>query len=157
MARKPDIQYVGQFYIHGSEARELARQEQARKAKTMLPLARLQNVQKVYVDPVAVMGLVVAVVMLVVMIIGAVSVYNAWTEHEDVSAYLEELKRENAVLDHGYRSGFDLEDIRTKAIAQGMIPLEEANTVDIRVTVPVVEAEPTWWEDVVWFLEGLIE
>ena len=28
MERKPDIQYIGQFYIHGSEAQELARKEQ---------------------------------------------------------------------------------------------------------------------------------
>jgi len=157
MARKPDIQYVGQFYIHGSEARELARQEQAKHAKTMLPMSRLQQVQKIYVDPVAVMGLVVAVVMLVVMIIGAVSIHNAWTEHKAVAAYLAQLKVENGELDETYRSGYDLEDIRTKALAMGMVPMDQANVIDIRVTVPVVEQDPTWWEDMVWLLEGLIE
>ena len=54
-------------------------------------------------------------------------------------------------------SGFDLEDIRTKAIALGMIPAEEATTVDVTVTIPVEEPEPTWWEDIVWFFEGLLE
>ena len=62
MERKPDIQYVGQFYIHGSEARELARKEQEKQARTRLPLERLQNIQKVYLDPVALMGIVVSVV-----------------------------------------------------------------------------------------------
>jgi len=157
MVRKPDIQYVGQFYVHGSEARELALQEQRNKAKTRLPLARLQNVQKVYVDPVALIGIAVAVVMLAVMILGAVKIHEAWTEYEQVSAYVDQLERENAVLEHGYRSGFDLEDIRVKAIALGLIPIEEVEVISVRVTVPVPEQEPTWWEEIVWFFEGLIE
>lgn len=157
MERKPDIQYIGQFYIHGSEARELARQEQARRAKTRLPLSRLQNVQKVYVDPVAVIGIVVAVVMLVVMAIGAIQIYKAWDEYQIMTEYLSDLKRENTALEHSYRSGYDLEDIREKAITLGMVPVEEAQTIQVRVTVPEIEAEPTWWEDFVWFLEGLLE
>ena len=157
MERKPEIQYVGQFYIHGSEARELARQEQARQARTRLPLSRLQNVQKVYLDPVALIGIAVALVMLVVMLLGAAQIYAAWEEYETVSAHLDELKRENALLEHGYRSGYDLEDIETKALALGMIPVAEAETIQVTVTVPVVEPEPSWWEDIVWFLEGLLE
>lgn len=157
MARKPDIQYVGQFYIHGSEARELARQEQAKHAKTTLPLAGVQRIEKVYVDPIALMGIAVAVIMLVVMLIGALNIHQAWQEHQAMSAYLGELKQCNTVLEHSYRSGFDPEDIRAKATAMGMVPLAEANVVDVYVTMPVVEEEPTWWEDVRWFLEGLIE
>ena len=157
MARKPDIQYVGQFYIHGSEARELARQEQAKHAKTTLPLARVQQIEKIYVDPVALMGIAVAVIMLVVMLIGVLSIHHVWQEQQAISAYLGELRQSNTVLEHSYRSGFDPEDIRAKATAMGMVPLAEANVVDVYVTMPVVEEEPTWWEDVRWFLEGLIE
>ena len=157
MERKPDIQYVGQFYIHGSEARKLARQEQQRTAKTKLPLARLQNVQKVYVDPVALVGIAVAVIMLAVMILGAVQIHRAWQEYEVVAEYRDGLKRENARLEHKYRSGYDLEDIRVKAEALGMVPVEEATTVQVTVTMPLVEPEPTWWEDLVWFLDGLLE
>ena len=157
MERKPDIQYIGQFYVHGSEARELARQEQAKQAKTRLPLERLKNIQKVYLDPVAIVGIAVAVVMLVVMVIGAMQIATAWEQCEQMSGYVDDLKRENAVLEHGYRSGFDLEDIREKALALGMIPVEEAETITVLVTMPVTEPEPTWWEDIVWFLEGLLE
>ena len=59
MVRKPDIQYVGQFYVYGSEAKQLAQQTEKKKARTRLPLERLQNIQKVYVDPVALVGMVV--------------------------------------------------------------------------------------------------
>ena len=156
MARKPDIQYIGQFYVYGSEARALELQKK-KKAGTNLPLERLRQVQKIYVDPVAIIGIAVSVVMLVVMVLGAVQIHNAWEEYEDISAYHGELERENAVLEHGYRTGFDLEDIRTKAIALGMVPPEEAQTMDGWVTLPVEEPEPTWWENILWFLEGLLE
>ena len=72
MVQKPKIQYIGQFYVHGSEARALEQQEQKKKAKTKLPLARLERIEKIYVDPVALAGIAVAVVMLAVMVLGAV-------------------------------------------------------------------------------------
>lgn len=157
MERKPDIQYIGQFYIHGSEARELARQEQEKRARTMLPALRQQRVQKIYIDPVAIMGITVAVIMLVVMVIGAVSIHNAWMRNVQMESYLHTLRQENAVLEESYRAGFDLEDIRQKAVALGMIPISEAETVDVHVTVPVMQKEPTWWDEIVWFVDGLIE
>ena len=156
MERKPDIQYVGQFYVHGSEALELA-QQMGRSSKSKLPLSRRRQIQKVYVDPVALVGIAVAVVMLVVMVVGAIQIHAAWTEYEAMATYLEELKRENAVLEHGYRSGFDLDDIAQKAAALGMVPIEEAKTIQVTVTMPLVQPEPTWWEEVVWFFDGLIE
>ena len=40
MVQKPKIQYVGQFYVHGSEARKLELQQEKKKAKTSLPAVR---------------------------------------------------------------------------------------------------------------------
>ena len=100
MNQKPKIQYVGQFYVHGSEARQLQMQEQKRQAKTRLPLLRLQAIEKIYVDPVALVGIAVAVVMLVTMVLGAVQLKRDWDQYERVSAYVSELKRENARMSH---------------------------------------------------------
>ena len=47
MNQKPKIQYIGQFYVHGSEARALELQEQKKQAKTRLPLAKLEPIEKV--------------------------------------------------------------------------------------------------------------
>lgn len=157
MERKPEIQYIGQFYIHGSEARELARKEQRKRAKTMLPLERIQRIEKVFLDPVAIMGITVAIVMLVTMVIGAVSIHAAWIQYSQVSAYVETLSQENETLEQQYRSGFDPEDIREKAVTLGMIPMEEAESIDIHVVIPVAEPEPTLLEEIQWFVEGLIE
>lgn len=157
MARKPDIQYIGQFYVHGSEAKELARQEQIRKAKTTLPEQRVDQVRKVYVDPVALCGILVAVVMLAVMVFGAVQIHSAWQEYETVAASLNDLQREHAVLEHGYKGSYDLADIQAKAVAMGMIPASEAEVIQIHVQLPEKTPEPTWWEDLVWLWKGMFE
>ena len=129
----------------------------ARRAKTKLPLARIEKIQKIYIDPVAICGIAVAVVMLVVMLIGAVQIHNAWTQYESTATTLNELQRRNAILEHGYKGSYDLEDIRLKALSMGMIPVSEAETVVISVNVPTPEPELTWWEETKWFLGGLLE
>ena len=155
MNQKPKIQYVGQFYVHGSEARQLQLQEEKRQAKTKLPLARIQRIEKIYVDPVALIGIAVAVVMLVTMVLGAVRIKQDWDQYERVSTYVSELKKENARLSHAYRLSYDLEDIKTKALAMGLVPKSELKTASVTVTVPVPEAEPTRLEEIQFFLEGL--
>ena len=155
MNQKPKIQYVGQFYVHGSEARQLQHQEQKRQAKTRLPLARIQKIEKVYVDPVALAGIVVAVVMLVTMVLGALQIKRDWDRYEQVSTYVSQLKKENARKNHAYRLSYDLEDIKAKAVAMGMVPKNELKTMTVTVTVPEPERVLTRAEEVRLFLEGL--
>ena len=155
MNQKPKIQYVGQFYVHGSEARKLQVEEEKRQAKTKLPLARIQAIEKIYVDPVALAGIAVAVLLLVTMVLGAVQLKKDWDQYERVSAYVSELKRENARMNHAYRASYDLEDIRTKALSMGLVPKSELQTMAVTVTMPEPEAEPTRVEEIKSFLEGL--
>ena len=155
MNQKPKIQYVGQFYVHGSEARQLQLQEEKRQAKTRLPRVKIQAIEKIYVDPVALMGIAVAVVMLVTMVLGAVQIKRDWDQYERVSAYVSELKRENARMSHAYRSSYDLADIESKALAMGLVPRSEVQTMSVSVTVPEPEVEITRVEEIKLFLEGL--
>ena len=155
MNQKPKIQYVGQFYVHGSEARQLQLQEQKRQAKTKLPLARIQKIEKIYVDPVALTGIAVAVVMLVTMVLGAVQIKRDWDRYEQASSYVSDLKKENARLNHAYRLSYDLEDIKAKALAMGLVPKSELETVAITVTVPEREPVLTRSDEIRLFLEGL--
>ena len=155
MNQKPKIQYVGQFYVHGSEARALQLQEEKRQAKTKLPLARIQQIEKIYVDPVALIGIAVALAMLVTMVLGAVQIKRDWDQYERVSAYVSELKKENARMNHAYRASYDLEDIKSKALAMGMIPKSELKTMAVSVTLPEPEVELTKTEEIRLFLEGL--
>jgi hypothetical protein len=153
--QKPKIQYVGQFYVHGSEARALQLQEQKRQAKTKLPIARIQKIEKVYVDPVALAGIAVAVVMLVTMVLGAIQLKRDWDQYEQVSSYVSELKKENARRNHAYRMSYDLADIETKARAMGLVPRTELETMTVSVTVPEKLPQMTRMEEIRFFLEGL--
>lgn len=153
MEKKPRIEYVGQFYVHGSEARELA--PKIRKPRTTLPKLNLDKIEKVYVNPVALCGLTVAVIVLIVMIIGGFRLSASWKEYNAASAVLTEVKRENARLDHKFHTSFDVEKVRDEAESKGMIPVSEAQTMSVRVTVPAPVKQRTAIDDFKWFMSGL--
>ena len=155
MSQKPKIQYVGQFYIHGSEARQLELQEK-KKAKSKLPLERLRKMEVIYLDPVAIFGIVTALVMLTVMILGVLQIRDDWQEYRVMSNYVSRLNSENAEMWADYRSQYDLEDIRVKAQALGMVPKSELEVRTVYVTIPQPEPEMTWLEEIQWFLSGLL-
>ena len=154
MSQKPKIQYVGQFYIHGSEARQLELQEK-KKAKSKLPLERLRKMEVIYLDPVAIFGIVTALVMLTVMILGVLQIRDDWEEYRVMSNYVSRLNSENAQMQADYRSQYDLEDIRVKAQALGMVPKSDLEVRTVYVTIPQPEPEMTWLEEVQWFLSSL--
>ena len=155
MNQKPKIQYVGQFYIHGSEARQLELQEKKKQAKSKLPLERLRKVEVIYLDPVAIFGIVTALVLLAVMTVGVLQIRDDWKDYQTMSNYVSRLNSENAELKADYRSQYDLEDIRVKAEALGMVPKSQLEVRTVYVTIPQPEPEMTWLEEVQWFLKGL--
>ena len=155
MNQKPKIQYVGQFYIHGSEARQLELQEKKKHAKSKLPLERLRKVEVIYLDPVAIFGIVTALVLLAVMTVGVLQIRDDWKDYQTMSNYVSRLNSENAELRADYRSQYDLEDIRVKAEALGMVPKSQLEVRTVYVTIPQPEPERTWLEEIQWFLSGL--
>ena len=152
MVQKPKIQYVGQFYVHGSAAKKL---EQPPKPKTSLPLAKLQKIEKIYVDPVALVGILVAVVMLVTMVVGALQIKEDWIAYERMSSYVSSLNKENSKLRQAYHDGYDLEDIKIKASALGLVPKSEVERISVTVTLPEPEPEVSRIDEIKGFLEGL--
>lgn len=157
MVQKPKIQYIGQFYVHGSEARALELEQQKKKTKTKLPLAQLEKIDKVYIDPVAVAGIAVAVLLLVTMVFGALQLRNDWRVYEEMSDYVSFLKSENARLTHEYRSSYDLDEIEMKALALGMVPKSELEVTQVRVTVPAPQPKLTLEDKILRFWFGLWE
>jgi hypothetical protein len=155
MAYKPEIQYVGQFYVHGSEAKKVAEQPKEKKAKTTLPLHRFERVQKVYVDPLAILSLLMAAALMLTMVVGAIHLQDVWHELDVTKQYVASLEKVNRTLEYGYRTGYDLEEVRLAAVEMGMVPAAEVKAVPLHVTVPQPEPEPTMWENIVWFMEGL--
>ena len=154
MNQKPKIQYVGQFYIHGSEARQLELQEKKKHAKSKLPLERLRKVEVIYLDPVAIFGIVTALVLLAVMTVGVLQIRDDWKDYQTMSNYVSRLNSEDAELKADCRSQYDLEDIRVKAEALGMVPKSQLEVRTVYVTIPQPEPERTWLEEIQWFLSG---
>lgn len=156
MKRKPDIQYIGQFYVPGSEAQVVElKPSKKKRSKTVLPKARPEEKIRILIDPVAFCGIAVSVVMLAVLVVGAFQYMEVCRKYQAMSGYVISLQNENVELKQTYENGYDPEDIRTKALAIGMIPVEEAKTVVISAELPQKEPEPSVWEEIVWFLRGL--
>lgn len=157
MAKKPDIQYISQFYVPGSEAQviEFKPAQKKRKAKTVLPKAVPEKKIILRVDPAAVCGIVVAVTMFILMAVGVFQYLGVCAEHRELSDKVIKLQNQYVTLQEEYKAGYDLEEIRIVAQALGMVPVSQLQTETIKVEVPVAEAEPTWWEDICWFFEGL--
>lgn len=155
MAAKPEIQYVGQFYVYGSEAEKLEPKRQEQRKKAVRPQAQAEQVKVISIDPVALIGLAVAVVMLVCLVVSALQIVDTWKEFDTVSRYMAQLKQENAALEHKYANGYDIVEVESAALALGMIPATEANTIILPVSVPQPEPEPSAWAEFVWFMEGL--
>ena len=155
MTRKPEIQYIGQFYVYGSEARQLELLEKKKQAKTKLPIAKLEKIEKVYVDPVALVAIAVAVIMLCTMVTGVLQLRNDWLEYQAVSQYVDTLKEANHEKTEAYRASYDLKDIRVKALAMGMVSKAEAQQMTLKITPPEMEPEMTLIDEVKWFVKGL--
>lgn len=156
MVQKPDIQYVDKFYVHGSEARVLELRPKKKKTKTVLPKFYPNKETVVRIDALSLCAIVVAASMIVLMVVGCFQLKASYERYEVMNDYMISLQNENVKLSEKYYAGFDPVDIGWKAHALGMIPMEEAQTMAISVTIPEEEPAPTLWEDMVWFLKGLL-
>lgn len=157
MARQPDIQYVRfRYYTDGSAARkpepEIVRKKAAPQPK---PRAKTARRAVIHVDPVALLAMAVAAVMLVAMAVGLINLAVADAKAERMEQYVAQLRAENTQLQSKYEAGYDLADIEKQALAMGMIPIEDAEHVYIQVTVPQTAPEPTFWEEVQQFFAEL--
>ena len=154
MARKNEVQYVN-FYTVGSAAYKYDPAPLPKKQEAKLPKPRRQKKIRVYVDPVAVLGVCVALVLLVMMISGVHSLSAARQQEAQMAAYVERLQAENAQLQETYERGYDLDEIYEIATAMGMVQAEQTQHIRVQVSVPEAETEPTAWENFWMFLTGL--
>ena len=155
MVQKPDIQYVTQFYSYGSEAKVLELKPKQQKKKFELPKALPKQKISIRIDPVAWAGIAIALVMIVVMAFSVNSYLGACAEYEAMTDYVISLQNFNVEKQQEYVKLYDLDDVREKALALGMIPMEEAQIITFAPVLPEPEPETPWWENISWFLKGL--
>ena len=155
MALQPDIQYVPICYVDGSTARKL---EQPVYKAPAAPQPRRRKAKRIVVaiDPVAIFGLLVAMVMLVCMVSGFVEYSAVQAQNRQMTDYVTSLELEKAHLEQTYRDGYDLDEIRDFAEANGMVPAEDAPQIQIEVQIPQQEeTQLSFWESITTFLAGL--
>lgn len=154
MARQWDVQYVN-FYTPGSAAVKYDPMPAPKKQEAVLPKPRKKKKIRVFVDPVAVMGICVAVVMLCMMISGVNKLVQVKTEQAQMQAYVQRLQQENDRLRAEYEAGYDADEVYEIATAMGMIPAQDAQSIKIQVSVPEEDVTPGAWENFCTFLAGL--
>ncbi len=148
-AKQPQGQYINQ-YISGTMAYQ-PEVSHRREKKARLPKPRRERKLLIEIRPAALLGIGLAVVLLVMLVSGAVQMFAAQREAEQLQAYVQTLQQTNAELADTYASGYDLEEIQDLAVAMGMIPAEQAEQTQVSVTLPKETAEPTAWESFVAF------
>ena len=151
MAQKAEIQYVSQFFDYGSDDKP---QKKPKKKKPFVP-RRPEKIHKISLDPVALLGIVSAVVLCAALIFGGLHLNAMWKEHVALKDYLSQLKVENAELQHNFSVSFNLDEIKTMADSIGLVPESEVETRYVRITPPQPEPEPGFLDNLLWFFKGL--
>ncbi len=153
MAKQSDVRYIN-HYVSGSLA---YRQEEKSRRKSNAKLPKLKPNQKIVipVDPLAMIGIVLAFVLMITMIVSVVHWNQAQKETAALKNYVAALQEENLRLQDTYKSGYDPDEIREIALNMGMIPADQATHIQMQVVVPQVEEQPEGWAAVWAFILGM--
>ncbi len=154
MARNTQVQYIN-YYMSGSAAYQVDAQIYRKKAQKTVRKPRKMKKIVVAIDPMAIAGIVVSVVMFVLLIVGVTRLNQVQANAQQMNAYVQTLRVENQQLQETYHSSYDIEEIRQIALARGMVSADMVQQIPIRLTVPTQQAEPTSWDNFLTFLTGL--
>ena len=154
MARKPDVQYI-RYITDGSSARVV--QPAKPKPKTRLPKIQLPKSPVIKLDPLAFAGMLVSVIMVVLMVVNCVQLSTIQQEANVLDDYVDYLMTENARLTDEYNKGYDLNDIREKALALGLVPVDQVQKITVNVPAPEFVTDTPEEQNVLTFLVSLFE
>lgn len=142
MARNTD-RYV-RYYTFGSAAPKLDRPEPRQKLPNM---KSAQKRKPIPVDPVAFVGSTVAVLLAVLMVVGLVQLNRVNAQVREMETKVMELELGHRQLLEIYENGYDLDEIRVEAESMGMIPIEDARHIQVKVPAEVIETPRlSWWD-----------
>ena len=154
MAKKYGIEYVN-YYTDGSTARKIM--PALRSVKAMLPKPKKHKRKVIYLDPVAVLGMTVAVCMLLMMFVGLVQLKAAHRQTMAMEQYVQKLDERKELLSEQYHAGYDIEEVEHTALALGMVPKSQVQQTTIHM--PMLETETvqsmTLWDRIGTFLSSL--
>lgn len=155
MVRRTDIQYI-HFYTRGTAAAKVA--PVVREDPFYVPNTVKHYRKRVYVDPVAIVGFLVAMVLFASMISGISTLRQIQQEKDQLEQHITGLTQENLDLKDQYEHSYNLDQIENTALALGMVPAEELPSVEIypKASEVTVHEEPTAWEQICAYFEELM-
>ena len=143
MAQQLDVRYVN-FYCAGSGAL---------KVDTVFPLKtsvlpRKAKAKKivVHIDPIALAGIMMAAIMTILLAVGFAQLSQARTQELAMASYVATLQEENEKLTDTFENNCDFERVEEVALALGMVPKEQLQTITVSAAEPVQEEEPGRWQ-----------
>lgn len=131
------VQYI-RYSTDGSAARKPLPAFAPWQAKAALKIFTQKKI-RVYVDPVAILGIAVAVCMLVMMAVGMFRLQSVRQEATELQSYVTQLSAENKALENEYEGSYDMQNVEQTALALGMVPSEEIQRIS--VTLPETEVQ----------------
>ena len=139
MANRYGIEYVN-FYTDGSSARKIA---PVRKMATVeLPKPKKRKRKVIYVDPVATLGILVAVCLLIMMCVGLTRLSQERAQALAMAQYVEYLDQRNQELTEQYNSGYDLQEVERTALALGMMPQNQVPQLVVEIPADELPQAP---------------
>lgn len=152
MAQRYDVQYI-RYQFDGSAARKVAPVAPLKTLK--LPRVKKHKKVVVRIDPIAMAGVVISVVMFVMMCVGVGQLRAAQQELQTMTAYVDTLQAQNVSLKTTFTENCDLEEVERTALALGLVPKDQVKHVTIHVPEAPAEETPGTWDRFYTFLAGL--
>ena len=152
MAQRIDVQYV-QYYTPDSTARRVMPTATPVLHPTR-PVTK-RKIKRVYVDPVAALGIVVATCMMIMMAVGVSQLRTESQKSAVLADYVASLEVQNQQLQAEYAASYDLKEVEKTALALGMIPASEAKHTTVTIDSAEPQPEQTAWNWIGSFLTGL--
>lgn len=145
MAERDKIEYV-RYYAPGSAAHKVEPEPQRPAKPRTAPKPKAEKIAVPF-DPVAVFGTTVAIVMILCVFWGFAQVNHLNDQIAGMESAISGLKSEQYTLQKEFSASIDLEDIRTTALAMGLVPMEEVRHITITVPQPEPVEELPWWQE----------
>ena len=137
---KTESRYI-RFYTAGSTAQELVPVLRPQEQTGNRPRRKRQPI--LYIDPVAILGMVTAVVLTVCLLIAFGRYKQAKAQYEYVYSYNCTLKQEYKDLKKTYAKSYDKEEVRMEAVLMGYVPSSQLKRVTIKAEKPApIPEEP---------------
>ena len=137
---KTESRYI-QFYTAGSTAQELVPVLRPQDQTEDRPRRKRQPI--LYIDPVAILGMVTAVVLTVCLLVAFGQYKQAKEQYEYVYSYNCTLKQEYKDLQKTYAKSYNKEEVRMEAVLMGYVPSSQLKHVTIKAEKPApIPEEP---------------